>query len=279
MLRDISFESGVKGPKILILGAVHGNETAGPRACERLIKEIEKGNVNINKGRLILVPITNSKAYKDDVRQIEENLNRVIKKWENPISYEQKLGVEVAKKIDECDYVLDVHSTHNAGDIPFSFLDYPTFGNMEIVKALDVEYVLSGWPEVYGTQNEIKDFSTETYAHAQGKNGITLECGYHKDNAATELAYNSIINLLKTLKMIEGEPSYKDKKIVRMTDIIIKEKAGKLAENFKHFDFIPKNAVIARYDDGEELRSVKDCYMIIPNPEAKIGAEWYYLGE
>lgn len=279
MLQVYRFDAPQEGVKVLILGAVHGNEIAGARACERLVAEINNGGIVLLKGALTLVPVANPRAYEKDTRQIEENLNRVIKNWENPITYEQNLGVEIAKLIDDCDYMLDVHSTHNAGDIPFSFLDYPTNGNLEIIKALDVDYVLSGWPEVYGAQDCIQDFSTETYAHTKGKNGVTLESGYHKDSAAIELAYKSIINLLTQLEMIVGIGESKEKKIIKMTDIIIKEKDGKFAQNFRHLDFVAQGTIIAVCDDGQTFVAEKDCYIIIPNHDAKIGAEWYYIGE
>lgn len=277
-LQDINFETEVAGPKLLVLGAVHGNEVAGTKACEKLIKEINEGIIKLLIGKLILVPIANPLAYKKDVRQIEENLNRVIKKWTNPDTYEKKLAVEIAKKIDECDYMLDIHSTHNADDVPFSFLDNPSDGNLKIVNALEIKYVLSGWPEVYGKQNNIVDFSTETYANSINKNGITFESGYHKDEAAAELAYNSLINVLKTLEMIEGKPKNVDKKFIKMTDMVIKNKKGRFAKKFKHLDFLSKGEVIAIYNDGEKLTAEKDCHIIIPNHKAKIGAEWYYLG-
>lgn len=278
MLHVYKFESGQKGEKVLVLGAIHGNEVAGPIACEKLMEKLNSGEIKLLKGSLSLVSVANPKAHEKDVRQIEENLNRVINFWEKPDTYEKKLGVEVATLIDSHDYMLDIHSTHNAGDVPFSFLDYPSEGNMKLVDAMEVDFVISGWPDVYGSQEEIIDFSTEKFAHVVNKYGVTLEAGYHKDPKAIDLAYNSILNFLKNLKMIEGGFHKRDKKIVKMTQIVIKEKEGKLVEDFKHLDFISKGTLIAQCDDGENFYAQEDCYMIIPNHKAEIGAEWYYLG-
>ena len=279
MLQVYNFESGAEGAKLLILGAIHGNEVAGPLATARLMKEIERGEIKLKKGSLTILPIANREANLKDVRQIEENLNRVINKWEHPDTYEKKLGVEVAKLIENCDYMLDIHSTHNAGDLPFAFLDCATDGNLKIVDALEVSYVLSGWPDVYASQEEIADYSTERYVNLVGNSGLTLEAGYHKDPKAVDLAYASILNLMKNLEMIEGSFEKKEKTIVKMTNIIIKEKEGHLVQDFKHFDFLKKGTLIAQCEDGEQIFAQKDCYMIIPNHNARIGAEWYYLGE
>ncbi|MDD4555876.1 MAG: succinylglutamate desuccinylase/aspartoacylase family protein [Alphaproteobacteria bacterium] len=278
MVQVYNFKGNKDGAKLLVLGAIHGNEVAGPLAISRLMQELEAGKIKLVSGTLTLLPIANPEAHQKDIRQIEENLNRVINQWETPNTYEKKLGVEVAKLIEACDYMLDVHSTHNAGEIAFSFLDYATTGNLKIVEALDVDYVLSGWPDVYGSQDEIVDFSTERYVNFIGKNGLTLESGYHKDPAAIDLAYQSIVNLLKNLKMIEGSFEKKEKRIVKMTDIVIKNKEGHLADKFKHFDFLKKGTLIAQCDDGEQIFADKDCYMIIPNHHCELGAEWYYLG-
>ncbi|MFV0625791.1 MAG: succinylglutamate desuccinylase/aspartoacylase family protein [Alphaproteobacteria bacterium] len=278
MLQVYRFETPVQGTKLLILGAIHGNEVAGPLAIAKLMKEIENGSTRLVSGKLVVVPVANPQAHQNDVRQIEENLNRVINKWEYPDTYEKELGVEVAELIEDCDYMLDVHSTHNEGEVPFAFLDFASEGNLKIIESLNVDYVLSGWPDVYSSQEEIVDYSTERYVNLVGKNGLTLESGYHKDPKAVDLAYQSILNLLKNLKMIEGSFEKKEKKIIKMTDIIIKEKEGHLVQNFKHLDFISKGTQISLCDDGEKTFADKDCYMIIPNHKCEIGAEWYYLG-
>ena len=40
MITKYEFDSGVSGLNLLILAAVHGNETAGTNACHKLIEEL-----------------------------------------------------------------------------------------------------------------------------------------------------------------------------------------------------------------------------------------------
>ena len=279
MIEKITFDSGVSGPHLLVLGAIHGNEVAGPNAIFKIIDAIQTYQIHLKSGRLTFVPICNMQACQKDIRQIDENLNRVIRIHENPSSYEQHLANEIVPLIEQCDVLLDLHSTHAKGDVPFAFCDYPTSDNRALIDVLNVDYVLLGWPDIYaGT--EISDYSSERCAHEYQKSGITLECGYHKEPKATEVAYEAIVRTLVHLKMIEGQiPAVSSKTAIRLTEYIVKNKTGHLCQDFKHLDKISRGQKIAEYDDGEVLYAPYDGYILLPNASAEIGAEWYYLGE
>ena len=62
------FASLQDGPKLIVLGAVHGNEVCGTLAIRRLIAEIELGSIRIKRGSLTLVPITLKKAVNSLLR-------------------------------------------------------------------------------------------------------------------------------------------------------------------------------------------------------------------
>ena len=71
MINKFEFLGTESGVNVLILGAIHGNETAGPKAINRLISEIESGKIKLLKGKLVLVPVCNVEANKKDVRSID----------------------------------------------------------------------------------------------------------------------------------------------------------------------------------------------------------------
>ena len=161
MITKYEFRGEKAGISLLILAAVHGNETAGTQASFRIIDEFNRGALRLTCGHLTLVPVCNPEAYRKDVRSIDENLNRVIKMHDNPQSYEQRLANEICPLIRSHRFTLDLHSTHCVGDVPFAFCDYPDDYNRKVIEALPVDYVLEGWPEIYGRQAQIQDFSTE----------------------------------------------------------------------------------------------------------------------
>ena len=279
MIEKFSFEGDEKGISLLVLGAIHGNEVAGIGALNKLLKKINSGEIAIKRGKLVVIPICNVEANIKDVRQIDENLNRVMKVHENPITYEQKLANEIMPFIKDCDVMLDLHSTHCKGDEPFVFCDYPKELNLKLIDVIDVDYVLEGWPDIYAGQSEIEDYSTERACYEYGKSGTTLECGYHKEDRAIDVAYSAIINALKVFELIEGDkPIKKEKTHILMKNFVVKKKEGKLLRQYKHLDKVYEGEEIARYDDGEILRAENDGYILLPNLECKIGAEWYYFG-
>lgn len=279
LIEKYVFTGENKGMNLLILGGVHGNETAGIKAGFRVVEEIKQGKIKLQNGRLTIVPVCNPAAYQKDVRSIEENLNRVMKMHLNPQSYEQCLANEICPLIKANRMLLDLHSTHCQGDVPFAFCDYADEYNTPLINALDVDYVLEGWPAMYAAQGEITDFSTEGYAHFCGNTGTTLECGYHKEPEAENIAYNAIVSALKVYGMIDGVVTVKPQKThIQMHSYVIKKQAGKFCQNYKHLDMVRKGQAIAVYDNGEILRAPFDGYILLPNHTAEIGAEWYYLG-
>lgn len=279
MITKFEFDSGVDGLNLLILAAVHGNETAGTNACYKLIQEFENGTIKLKKGKLTLVPVCNPQAYEKDVRSIDENLNRVMIVHEHPNSYEQSLANEICPLIQSHRVVLDLHSTHCVGDVPFAFCDYPDQYNKKLIDALNVGFVLEGWPDIYSKQDAIQDFSTEHCAHMYGNTATTLECGYHKAPEAILLAYQAIINTLAVFDMIDvPAPVKRDKVHIQMDSYILKTREGQLSRNYKHLDPVAKGEEIARYDDGECLYAPYDGYILLPNLQAPVNTEWYYLG-
>lgn len=223
MITKYEFRGEKDGISLLILAAVHGNETAGTQACFRIIDEFNRGALRLTGGHLTLVPVCNPEAYRKDVRSIDENLNRVIKMHDNPQSYEQRLANEICPLIRSHRFTLDLHSTHCVGDVPFAFCDYPDDYNRKVIEALPVDYVLEGWPEIYGRQAQIQDFSTEQCAHVYGNTATTLECGYHKEPKAAELAYRAIIGALAAFDMVDlSKPAAHEKTHIQMKSFVLK---------------------------------------------------------
>lgn len=279
MLEKITFTSQQPGQKLLVLGAVHGNEPAGTLACRQLSDDLTSGKLKLLCGSLTLMPLCNPRAAAANCRQIDENLNRIICRWENPNTYEKMLANELAPEIAAADFTLDLHSTHCQGDLPFVFLDYLDSRAETVIKNLPVEFVLTGWPEIYAADPTIADFSTLYWAHHHGKSALTVECGWHFSPAAANLAYQIIVSTLQSLGMLAGEPiKNPSQQVIKMTSYQRKEKAGELACPFRHLDSISQGQTLAVYEDGTEITATDKGVIIMPNPAAEIGSEWFYLG-
>lgn len=276
MLTKYVYATGIEGPRLLLLGAIHGNETAGTKAIMKLKEALDNQNVSLRCGALTMLPVCNPLAYEQGVRFVEKNLNRIIKRHENPSCPEEAFADEVAQAVLQNEYILDLHSTHNAGEPPFAFLDYPGEQTRRLVAAAEVDYVICNWPEIYKNA-PIADYCTEYFAHVSGKYAITLECGYHYDRAAEEVAAASIYNLLAGLGMIERPFTERNKSYLTLKEVVIKKRAGRLQKNYKHLDRVAKGEVIGIYDDGEKVMAGYDGFILIPNHDAADGTEWFYL--
>ena len=62
-LRVHQFHGLRPGPRLIVLGAVHGNEVAGPLAIGRALAELDAGRWRIERGVVTFVPVTNPLAH------------------------------------------------------------------------------------------------------------------------------------------------------------------------------------------------------------------------
>ncbi len=279
MFKTYSFDTHQTGPHVLILGAVHGNETAGSQALHEIIRQIQNKELSLLKGSVTFIPVVNEKAKALDARFADENLNRVIKFHPNPITNEQKIANLLIKEIEKADVLLDLHSTHCPEDEAFAFIDYPTEKNLQFLKIIPVKTALAGWPLIYKNNPEIDNFCTEEYAYQHGVSALTLECGYHKSPQAIQLAQTAILN---TLSFFNGlnEFSFKEneKRLITLDTFIIKDAEGDFIKEVNHLTPLKKGEIIARYHNNKEIIMPYDGLIIMPNKNASIQTEWFYIG-
>ena len=82
--KSVNYTGQGKGRRVIITGAVHGNETCGTKGILRVMEQLDKGELKILNGSVTFVPITNPLAYAKGERSGERNLNRNLFPNENP---------------------------------------------------------------------------------------------------------------------------------------------------------------------------------------------------
>ena len=274
-VQSYNFTGAEQGPNILILGAIHGNEKCGTKAIKAIMARLNSGDLSLKSGRITFVPICNPRAYAENKRYIDVNLNRVIGHHDGAVHYEQHLANEIAALIDAHDFVLDLHSIHSQS-AAFAFLDDPHPDAQALCAHLDVEVILTGWPEMYEAS---EDCTTQEYAGRLGKGAVTVECGQHDDPAAIDAALDAIIKTCAFFDMIDQKITPNAQSMfIQAKHKIVKNAAGQLIEPMEHLSTVRKGDVLANYEDGSSVNADEDGYILLPFKEANIGDEWFYIG-
>lgn len=87
------------GPRLLVLGAVHGNEVCGPLAIREAIEACRSGALRIRRGEVTFVPVANPKAYRQQTREGDRNLNRDLREKPVPQDFEDRVGNRDRKSV------------------------------------------------------------------------------------------------------------------------------------------------------------------------------------
>ena len=153
--QSITFTGLAPGTRLVVLGAVHGNETCGTQAIRRVIAEIEAGRLAIVAGTVTFVPVANPLAYARRQRIGDRNLNRKLVPTGTPTEFEDRVAGWLCPLLAQHDALLDLHSFHTPGE-PFVMLGpEDNQGALEpfaraaeetaLARALGVRRFIDGW--------------------------------------------------------------------------------------------------------------------------------------
>ena len=275
------FEGGRIGPKLLMFGAIHGNETCGTIALARLKLELELGLLTLHRGMLTIVPVCNPAAYAAGRRYVRENLNRIFSRAIKPSHPEQDFADRLMDLIDGCDVLLDLHS-YSRGQGPFITLDYPTEDNTALASAQGVGDWITGWPEIYADAPTLNAGDTTQYANQTGKACVLVECGQHGDPVAVDVAYTCIRRTLSFLDMMDAgafSTAAVETRIAHLTRCVTHDRPGAFAQPWVNLQPVPAGTPLILYEDGSVMTATEPCIIVMPDPIAAPGAEWLYLAE
>ena len=216
----MNFEGKEKGPLLIIIAAIHGNEQAGIRALELSKKMLEVEPITnpsfVFHGRMIGLA-GNLKAIEKGVRFIDEDLNRMwhpsnlshIKgKNSSDLNCEEEELVDLLDHISsyisssegEEVYILDLHTTSSGGGI-FAIPNHD-LSSLEIAKNLHAPVVLDMLRAIQGTT--LHYFNQRTFSTPQ-VTSVTFEAGQHDDELSVNRCIAAIINCLKSIGCVRGQ--------------------------------------------------------------------------
>lgn len=301
VLETVRFATSRPGPRLLVVGAVHGNETCGPQAIERALAEIRSGHIALQRGDVTFLPIANPQAFRQNTREGDRNLNRDLRERPIPGDNEDRLGNLICPLLRAHDAVLDLHSFKGPGT-PFVFagpLDNDSalepFAHAEaewgLAIRLGVELAIHGWLDGYERYlaervrvgfpplSAAEGVGTTEYARFAGGYGVTLECGTHGDPTGGEVGYKGILATLAHLGLVDQPaPSVAVKRAIRITDALVCEREGDRIEGeWLTGDPVPAGAPIIRRADGSLVPMPHEGFLVFPNRTPQPGQQLCYL--
>jgi predicted deacylase len=308
-LRVHQFHGLRPGPRLLLLGAVHGNEVAGMLGIQRVLAELDSGQLTLTRGRVTLVPVTNPLAHQLGRRTGERNLNRNLRPTAVPQDFEDRIGNVLCPLLDAHDVLLDLHSFQGPGEAFVMIGPSDNTGALEpfahaadearLARQLGVRRVVDGWLGVYekgvarrraravqvGTALDADPnygVGTTEYMRSRGGWGMTLECGQHSDPQAPEVAYRAIHQTLALLGLVDLPlaPPRDDHEVLSLVDVTDRLHADdRFVRDWASFDTVHAGEPVAVRHDGHIVAAPADGRIVFPNAKAEPGHEWFYFAQ
>lgn len=284
-----TFDSGQRGPHVLLTAVVHGNELCGAIALDFLFRE----NVRPVRGKMTLA-FCNVAAYHrfDPVnptasRFVDEDFNRV---WSNDKldgtrrSSELERARQLRPLVDSADYLLDIHSMQQA-TAPLMMCGPLEKGRLFAREVGVPEIAVSD--EGHAAGRRMRDYAAFGDP-ASPKNALLVECGQHWEKASEAVAKETALRFLATLEMIDPAvlPRYElghkppPQRTIEVTHAVtIRNDQFIFASDYRGLEVLPKKGTILGHDGGEPVETPYDnCVLIMPSRRLTKGQTAVRLG-
>src|SRR4051794_20152167 len=196
------------GPRVSVIGGIHGCEYSSIAAVTRLMRELESTPLN---GTVVGVPVVSMESFRQRspfvVPQDGKNLNRAFP-GDPAGSYTERLAHDIFKTlIEPADAVLDLHG----GDLVEALEPFALYHDDQ-ARELALAF---GLPHVVDSQGSLEG-ATSGAAASAGIPGVIAEAGGigQLDPHAVDLLADGTINALKHLGVLEGAPEPPRSKLV-----------------------------------------------------------------
>ena len=303
---SINYTGLGNGPRLIVTGAVHGNETCGTKGIRRVMAELDSGALLIRNGSVTFVPIVNPLAYQKQQRSGDRNLNRNLFPNPDPQDFEDRIANWLCPLLGQHDVLLDLHS-FNAASEPFVMVgpqnnegSLQPFGHAAkeraLARRLGVRRFVDGWLATYGEGVQRRSrgdaaaletnlrygVGTTEFMRSTGGYALTLECGQHADPAAPDVAYRAILNALAHLKLVDApapEPIAVDA-MEALSMVVVHDKldvGDRFIRTWSSFDAVAEGEQIGVRADGTPVVAEFSGRILFPDVNAQPNHEWYYL--
>lgn len=277
------YQGNEKGPLIICLGAMHGNEPAGIKAIDLVLKLLEvepiKNPTFSYKGKFIGL-LGNKKAYIENKRFIQRDLNRQFKsdkikhlKTVAPLDRKDEDNelIEIIETIEKevKTYqptqliILDLHTTSSKGGI-FTICQNEV-SSINLAQALHAPVVLGMLKGLQGTTLHYfikENMGVDTIA-------LTFESGQHEEPLSINRAIAGILCCMREIGSVKKSDvdNLHEKRLIEDTNALPKittlverfpieeNDTFKMLPGFQNFDIVNKHQLLATNNNKEVLAS------------------------
>jgi len=284
------YSEGRPGPLLICIGGIHGNEWAGVKAMDLLLKMLEVEPITNPEfefhGKLVFL-VGNLPALQQQTRFLEVDLNRIWKDTylSDHISFSEKnqllelkelIEKEIESSEDSDVAVIDLHTTTAEGGI-FS-LPANDKESLALAEGMHAPVITNLVDRVEG--NLIKYF-THKYAD-RGLKGVVFEGGQHDDHLSVNRCVAAMINCIRALGLVasdhivnrhdellrtysEGLPKVASLRYVHQ---IVPDDAFEMLPGYTNFQPVSKGMVVARDREGS-IEIIEDGLILMPLYQSK----------
>ena len=168
--------------KILIISALHGNETFSVNVLDSLTRKLatEKHNYKWIIG--------NPRAAKLHTRFTQSDLNRVAPGNKDSNTYEEKRAAELIEMSKKHSLILDIHGTDAKTGI-FTLITNPTIENFLLSAVLPISKVV-----IWAAKISIKTGPVTQFTHCPA---VEIECGPKSSPIVSKQLYSSLSKFIQ----------------------------------------------------------------------------------
>jgi uncharacterized protein len=251
---------GRPGPVLYVGAAFHGDEVAGVEIVSRLVSQLDPQSL---RGTLLVVPVQNPLAFQVQHRYFVGHMLRSpmdqnpADPWASfPGDPNGNLAALIAHALFDqlmrhAQFMVDIHTPTTGGRYaPFAFLPPTRCGAVvaeaeNLARAFGADYILANDKGMY-----VGDKNPHTVVAGRGVPAIGVEIGEggRSEEADVELGVRGLMNVLKQVGMIAGEPeSFGRQLVIRTMEVTRASRGGLLHLHVKLNDDI---------DQGQHVASV-----------------------
>ncbi len=291
----------VPGPRVAVVAVVHGNEPVGDAVHGLLAAEVQflaAGSVLAVRANLAAVEVNERHTSEgSDLNRLWDRatLVRLAASEESRLSYEERRVLALAPLLQECDAILDLHSTSRPADSFLVFRDDQRHAH--IAAQLGVRHLVTGLFENAILSGGLCANVGLGPGERADRLGYTFEAGQHTAPGNGPRAWLVTQRLLFALGMWAHKPAPGDghSEVFEVTERFRQAPHGAVPYRFvgyaggepgagRHgalrqlhsFEEVQADEVLVRRGRNEVLRAHTPFTMLMPAPDTDPGTDLFY---